>query len=218
MSSEHDGDRAEKQDSGALEPLDPAAIAAFAAEAKAHLRKRARSLRASFPRSAIASRSAAILARLLELPALRAARAVASFYPMEAKNEVDLRALDAALRARGVVVAYPSIDPETRLMTFRDPRDPATMQPRGMMASEPEPSAPEVTSLDVIVVPALLVDPRGHRLGYGAGFYDRTLPRYCPPARSIAVAFDFQVAADLPTTQGDVPCDEVVTDARLVKG
>jgi len=217
VSTEHDGDR-DRPASPAHDALDPAVVDVFAAEAKAHLRKRARSLRASFPRSAIQARSAAIVARLLELPLLRDARAVASFHPMDSKNEVDLRALDGALRARGARVAYPSIDPETREMTFRDPGDPAAMHPRGMMASEPDPDAPELATLDVIVVPALLVDPRGHRLGYGAGFYDRTLPRFCPPARSIAVAFDFQLASELPIRPGDVACDLVLTDTSLVKG
>jgi 5-formyltetrahydrofolate cyclo-ligase len=67
------------------------------------------------------------------------------------------------------------------------------------------------------VVPALAVDPRGHRVGYGAGFYDRTLPRFVPPAVSIAVAFDFQLAVEVPTTEGDVAVSWIVTDARELR-
>jgi 5-formyltetrahydrofolate cyclo-ligase len=57
--------------------------------------------------------------RLAELPELAQAQAVALFYPMERRHEVDLRALDATLRGRGARLVYPAIDPETRVMTFR---------------------------------------------------------------------------------------------------
>jgi len=67
-----------------------------------------------------------------------------------------------------------------------------------------------------VLVPALALDSRGHRLGYGAGYYDRTLPRFCPPAVSIGVAYDFQLLVELPVTEGDVPCDWIVTDTRAL--
>lgn len=201
-----------------MEDLDPEAVLAFAREAKAMLRKRARGLRASIPAEAIARRSKAIVERLLSLDVVRDAKSVALFQPMARHREVDLRELDPALRARGANVFYPSIDKETRVMTFRAPRDPSELEERGMLAPEPDPSRPEAERLDVVVVPALLVDPRGYRLGFGGGFYDRALPRFCPPARSIAVAFEFQVAADLPVESWDVACDMIVTDAAIVKG
>lgn len=197
--------------------LDAEVVRAIAVEAKAHLRKRARGLRQSVPRGGIEARSRRVVEHLLALAPVGSARTIALFDAIAAKNEVDLRALDAALRARGVTVAYPSIDRASRAMTFRDPGDPSKMAERGMLAREPAPHDPEIASLDVIVVPALLVDARGFRLGYGGGFYDATLPRYCPPARSIAVAFAFQVAADLPVEAHDVACDLVVTDAGLVE-
>jgi 5-formyltetrahydrofolate cyclo-ligase len=113
-------------------------------------------------------------------------------------------------------VYYPSID-EDRMMTFREPRDLDSMTERGLGFREPEPDAPEATTLDAIVVPALAVDDRGYRLGYGAGYYDHTLPRFAPPARTIVVAFDYQFVIELPALPHDVACDVVVTDARLVR-
>jgi 5-formyltetrahydrofolate cyclo-ligase len=67
--------------------------------------------------------------------------------------------------------------------------------------------------VQVVVVPALAVASDGHRLGYGAGYYDATLPDLCPPARSIVVAFDFQRMMELPITPNDLRCDDIVTDA-----
>jgi len=66
-------------------------------------------------------------------------------------------------------------------------------------------------------VPALAVASSGHRLGYGSGFYDATLPDFCPPALSIVVAYDFQLLAELPVSAHDIACDIVVTDARLLR-
>ena len=74
--------------------------------------------------------------------------------------------------------------------------------------------SPDVEQLDVVIAPALAVDPTCQRIGYGAGYYDRTLPRYAPPAITIGVAYDWQVVAEIPVTQGDVALDFVVTDVR----
>lgn len=184
---------------------------------KAELRKRLRGVRKTTPLEACQARSVKIVARLEAHPALLAAKTVALFWPIEARHEVDLRALDTSLRARGVRVAYPSIDGETGVMTFRFVDDLATsMVERGFGFSEPSADAPEAPLLDVIVVPAIAVDPVGHRIGYGAGYYDRTLPRFAPPATSIAVAYDWQLVAEVPALADDVPCDQVVTDTRTL--
>jgi 5-formyltetrahydrofolate cyclo-ligase len=200
-----------------MDDFDPEALAELSRRAKAALRKRARALRNSIPRDAIADRSARIAARLEALPAVARAATVALFWPIEGRNEVDLRPLDARLRAAGKRIAYPSIDPETRVMTFRFVDDPAGLEERGLGFQEPDPSAPEAPGLDVVVVPALQIDGRGHRIGYGAGFYDRTLPRFAPPATAVGVAFDFQLIAEVPVTEGDVPVALVVTDARVLQ-
>jgi 5-formyltetrahydrofolate cyclo-ligase len=65
-------------------------------------------------------------------------------------------------------------------------------------------------------VPALAIDPSGHRIGYGAGYYDRTLPRFAPPAIAIAVAFDFQLVSEVPATPSDVRVGWLATDARVL--
>jgi len=197
--------------------MDPEMENVLRYRAKALLRQRARSLRNAIPRGAIAARSARIVERLAGLPSMTEASTVALFYPIEGRNEVDLRALDERLRGQGKRVAYPSIDPDTREMTFRFVDDLATLEERGLGFCEPLPDAPEAASLDVIVVPALQLDLRGNRIGYGAGFYDRTLPRFAPPAHSIAVVFSFQLIAEVPTTEGDVPISLIVTDERTLE-
>lgn len=183
---------------------------------KAELRKRLRGVRKTMPLEAAQERSAKIVTRLEAHPAIVAAKSVALFWPIEARKEVDLRALDASLRARGIVVAYPAIDPETGVMTMRQVDDVSALEEQGYGFAEPPPGAPELDALDVVIVPAIALDPTGHRIGYGAGYYDRTLPRYAPPAVAIAVGYDWQLVAEVPATEGDVRVAFVVTDAREI--
>jgi 5-formyltetrahydrofolate cyclo-ligase len=185
---------------------------------KAELRKRMRGLRMAMPASACAERSARVVDRLLALDVVVAARAVALFWPIEERHEVDLRAAGARLAERGVRVAYPAIDQEMRQMLFRFVDRPDAMVEQGFGFREPAAREPEAPpgALDVIVVPALAVDPRGHRIGYGAGYYDLTLPRFVPPSVAVAVAFDFQLVAEAPSVETDFAVRWVVTDARVL--
>ena len=185
--------------------------------AKAELRKRAKALRATIPTQALAERSARICDYLLsEIQRLGATR-IATFWPIEGRNEVDLRPLDAQLRTAGRVLAYPSIDPDTRVMSFRLTKDPSELEERGMGFQEPPSDALEAQTLDLIIVPALQLDLRGHRIGSGAGFYDATIPRWAPPARTVGVGFRFQLVAEVPDTPGDVPLDAIITDGGTME-
>jgi 5-formyltetrahydrofolate cyclo-ligase len=82
---------------------------------------------------------------------------------------------------------------------------------------QPPAGSPRVPELDVgiVLVPALAVDERGHRIGWGKGFYDRLLP-LVPDAVRIALVFDFQLVAEVPDTPGDERVDYVVTDSRVI--
>jgi 5-formyltetrahydrofolate cyclo-ligase len=101
---------------------------------------------------------------------------------------------------------------------LRVTRSSADLAVRGGRFAEPPADAPEAARGDVelLVVPALAVAENGHRLGYGAGFYDAALPDFRPPALAVVVAYDFQLLAEVPTLAHDVPCDIVVTDARTL--
>lgn len=199
------------------QPFDTAAVAELAKRAKVALRKRARGVRGALTEAAAAERSRAIVERLRGLEVVQGAKTIALFDAMLARREVDVVALDAWARARGASVLYPSMDRASWTMTFRDPGSRETMTDRGFGFLEPDPGAPEATEVDVIVTPALLVDGRGHRLGYGGGFYDRAIARFKPHAHAVCVVYDFQLAADLPVAAGDVPVDLIVTDKKVLE-
>jgi 5-formyltetrahydrofolate cyclo-ligase len=186
---------------------------------KAALRKRMLALRSTFPAGARAERSALLVERLASVEPIARARSVALFHPIEARCEVDLRALDSLLRQRGVRIAYPRMDPmEPGAMDFRIVPDLERLSVHSLGMREPGPDdlVANPGDLEAIVVPALAVDCRGYRIGYGMGCYDRQLPRHSPPAVTIAVAFDFQLVVEIPSDAHDVPVDWVATDARVV--
>jgi 5-formyltetrahydrofolate cyclo-ligase len=194
--------------------FDSEADAGFLLQTKAELRKRMRVLRSSIPAAARALRSEKVVQRVATSDPFERATAVGLFWPMLERGEVDIRPIDAIARASGKRVAYPFFEApgemSLRLAT------PDALAPRGHGFAEPPSDAPVVETDPglVIVVPALAVDLSGNRIGYGAGFYDRLLARMAPPARAIAVAFDFQVLADLPATDDDQRVAMVITDAR----
>jgi 5-formyltetrahydrofolate cyclo-ligase len=205
-----------------VKPLDADAdtLAALGQRAKKQLRARLSATRAALPPSAVQARSARIVERLCGLAPLVAARAVATFWPMDGRAEVDLRGLDHWLGERGVARYYPFMELNAAGFTtgFRRIAAPSDLQLRGQRFLEPPPAAPAAArgDVDVVLVPALAVTPEGHRLGFGSGFYDATLPDVAPPALTIAVAFSFQLLAELFLEPHDVACDVVVTDGEVL--
>jgi 5-formyltetrahydrofolate cyclo-ligase len=82
---------------------------------------------------------------------------------------------------------------------------------------EPPPQAPEVFP-DVLIVPLLAFDRRGHRIGYGAGYYDMTLTRLrtMKPIAAIGIAFAAQEVEKIPTTPRDARLDLVLTERETI--
>jgi 5-formyltetrahydrofolate cyclo-ligase len=186
-------------------------------EAKRELRKRLRGVRNSLPASALLRRSEAIRGLLTASPMYQQARSIGLFWPIEGRNEVDLRPLVDEARAAGKRVAFPATieDGAEIALRFLDPDVALDLGPLGF--EEPPDHAPLAPRVDLLVVPALAVDASGHRLGYGRGYYDRLLARMEPPFDSVVVAYDFQLLAEVPTTPGDVAVGWIATDRRLFR-
>jgi 5-formyltetrahydrofolate cyclo-ligase len=184
-------------------------------QAKAQLRKSRRAMRNSIPQSARSARSARIVERVTADPVFTAARRVALFWPMLDRNEIDVRPIDRAARDQGKVVAYPLLN-EDAVDIVLGVADPSELEERGYGFAEPPVGAAPVEIDDglLVIVPALAVDPSGQRIGYGKGYYDRLLARIAPPAFALAVAYDFDLVAEVPITEGDYAVDMVVTDVR----
>jgi 5-formyltetrahydrofolate cyclo-ligase len=79
------------------------------------------------------------------------------------------------------------------------------LEPKKAAFRRCEPSEP-----DVVIVPAIAFDPSGHRIGYGAGFYDRLLPQ--TNAVKIGIGYSFCMVESAFPEAHDVPADYVITD------
>lgn len=178
---------------------------------KIELRRRMRAVRSALPREARAERSAKITERVLALEALKSAQCVAAFAAI--RSEVDPSAIVASLRSRGVDVAFPRIDEQGSLTLHVCA--PERLEPGTWDIPEPPHDARRPVRVDVILVPGLAFDPRGHRVGYGKGYYDRLLAQW-PDAYSVALGFDFQLVPETPNLPNDVPVSCIVTDKRTM--
>jgi len=71
-------------------------------------------------------------------------------------------------------------------------------------------------NINLVLVPGIVFDKEGHRIGYGFGYYDKFLKKV-PKAIKIGLAFDFQVVDKIPKETHDVPVDLIVTEKRVVE-
>ena len=125
------------------------------------------------------------------------------------RNEVDTWALMEQVRLSGKQLALPKVvSPQTPLSFYHVTRNDGTwtLEAGAFGVMEPNASCPEIPrdALDLLFVPALAISTQGHRLGWGGGYYDRTLATI-PTCRAYACAFDCQIVAHVPTEPHDIP-------------
>jgi len=182
---------------------------------KKELRTRMKSVRRAMPAEARKLRSDAIAHKILALPEWKNARTVSLYIAM--RDEIDVTLLIDDAVASKKTIALPRVDDQTDLLELHAWAPGIPLHASAFGVEEPAASLPIVPDLDVdlVIVPALAIDETGHRIGYGAGYYDRLLPRLTQAVR-VGVAFDFQLIAEVPAEPTDVPVHAVVTDARVV--
>lgn len=101
-------------------------------------------------------------------------RVVSAYWPMG--TEIDVRVLMRALAELGHIIALPVVTAPATPLTFRKWQDGDVLADGGFGTSIPSETMPTLTP-DILIVPMLAFDDTGYRLGYGGGFYDRTLQK-----------------------------------------
>lgn len=129
-------------------------------------------------------------------------------------SELDPLPALTSLRNGGYRLALPVVTARNAPLVFRAWAlgDPAAPDAQGLPA--PLPSSPEVVP-EAVFVPLVAFDGKGHRLGTGAGYYDRTLPGLRTQNEkllAIGLAFAVQQERELPLEDTDVPLDAVITE------
>ncbi len=190
-------------------------MSAILADEKAALRKRARAARAAAAKTAEAP-SAAFLTQLGQGPLIPAGCTVSAYWPMG--SELDIVPAIRALHDRGHPIALPVMLEPARPLIFRLWSPDMTLQAAGFGTSEPPEEAPEVEP-QVLIVPLLAFDRQGYRLGYGGGFYDRTLAKLRAKSAVLAIgaAYAGQEVESVPREATDLALDWIVTEAEAIR-
>ena len=176
-------------------------------EAKRQARARAKAAREGYDPSCGTALAAHVLA---ELP-IPPGAAVSGFWPMP--GEIDIRPLLVALHERGHPVLLPATPPRGNPLAFRHWQPEAEMirERFGTFRPAGVPGVP-----DVMFVPLLAFDRSGHRLGYGGGYYDRTIAGL-PHARAVGCAFAAQEVDKVPAGPHDMRLDAVATERGVIR-
>ena len=133
-------------------------------------------------------------------------------------DEIDPLPLLLRLANDGHLLALPAMQGKGKPLLFRTWTPGDEMAPAVWGIAEPLSSRPPVLP-DIVLVPLLVFDPSGHRLGYGGGFYDRSLHELRRQKRVIAVgiAYDEQCLDAVPHLDYDQPLDWVLTPSGPIK-
>jgi 5-formyltetrahydrofolate cyclo-ligase len=175
-------------------------------EAKRLLRLRMLTLREGWDPAC----GSALAARVLrELPPPSGA-AVSGFWPIA--QEIDIRPLLMTLHERGHPIVLPETPKRGNPLIFRLWHPGAAMVPERFGTARPDGAVREP---DFLLVPLLAFDRRGRRLGYGAGYYDRTLAAL-PGRFRLGVGYAAQELDEVPASPYDERLDAVATERGVV--
>ncbi len=154
--------------------------------------------------------------RILSAFDFPAGTVVSGFWPLA--EELDLRPLLEALSRRGCQVVLSAMTGKDRPLVFRDWKPGDELVPAGFGTLEPAASC-EARAPDLLLVPLLAFDRQGYRLGYGGGFYDRSLAELRPAKKVIAVgvAFSALEVDAVPHDTNDQPLDWIVTEREALE-
>lgn len=180
---------------------------------KAELRAAALAVRDALSEKQRAAAAQAIAKRGLPVETTPGA-VVAGYSPI--RSELDPAPLMQALAAQGARLALPVITQRGQSLRFRLWHVGDRLLPGSLGILEPSPAAAEIVP-DIVLVPLAAFDRIGHRIGYGAGHYDRTLAQLHKSRgfAAIGLAFAGQEVATVPALQHDVPLDYVLTETKV---
>jgi 5-formyltetrahydrofolate cyclo-ligase len=148
---------------------------------------------------------------LTAFPDLWDGRSIGLYWPFN--REISLLPLTRTIIGDGGVVALPVIVAKGKPLQFRawKPGDPLAAGPWGI----PYPRDGHIVHPDVLLVAMVGFDGANFRLGYGGGYYDRTLAAAAPRPMTIGVGFELMRLSTIKPSPYDVPMDTIVTEAGV---
>jgi 5-formyltetrahydrofolate cyclo-ligase len=181
---------------------------------KATLRREALARRDALPADVRAAAAQAIAGRPFPVPVTRGT-IISGFIPL--KSEINAVPLLRKLADAGASLALPVVAGRGEPLIMRSWAFGEPLKAGGWGISEPTADAPEVAP-DILIVPLLAFDRAGHRIGYGAGYYDLTIAalRAKKPIVAAGIAFSAQEIPAVPATPRDARLDLVLTEREVI--
>jgi 5-formyltetrahydrofolate cyclo-ligase len=174
--------------------------------------------RNSTPAAELDALSSRIFTKLVELPEIQKAQTVSTY--LHTGSEVRTRKIVDWLLSKGKRVVVPISDRPNKRLLFSELRDPEKeLAPAtyGILEPKLEFRRPiPLEQADVILVPGVAWDRRGYRIGYGAGYYDRSINSLLASVLKIGLAYEFQLVERIPTSRYDRRVDEILTELRVI--
>lgn len=132
-------------------------------------------------------------------------------------SEISTRHILEGILSSDKELYLPKVDKGQTLVQFIQVKDLKTLVTGPFDILEPPAgTALKPDQIDLILVPGLAFDSRGHRLGYGQGYYDRYLTLVRPGCFSLGVAYAFQIIDKMPNANHDIPVNAVLTDKYIM--
>jgi 5-formyltetrahydrofolate cyclo-ligase len=181
-------------------------------EAKAALRAQAHKQRATFLQAYRADAAKAAAEHFFSGVALRHGEVVAAYWPI--RDELDCKLVLTRLMDEGRPVCLPVVLGDDRPLELRLWEQGTALYPSGFGTLAPDENARQVAP-DIVLMPLLGFDQQGTRLGYGGGYYDRTLAAMQHQPRLIGFAFSAQELNHIPRETHDIPLDAVITEQGI---
>ena len=187
---------------------------ATASDQKATLRAAALAKRDALPAAGRQAAAEAIAARGIPIE-VTPGMIVSGFMPMQ--TEINPLPLMRKLAEAGAQLALPAIAGRGRPLIMRAWHFGTPLKAGQWGIREPMPDAPEVAP-DILIVPLAAFDRHGHRIGYGAGYYDMTINalRAKKKVMAVGIAFAAQEIPRVPATERDARLDLVLTEREVV--
>jgi 5-formyltetrahydrofolate cyclo-ligase len=182
---------------------------------KSVFRENVKTQRAQVSPTAAQEAAISLWTQLQEESFFQEARRIAAFCSVG--TEISTMPMLEGILKSGKKLYLPKTDSTKTLLEFHPVQDLKTLIPGPFKIPEPpEGTVLEPEEIDLILVPGLAFDNRGHRLGYGQGFYDRYLNLLNPGCFTLGVAYSFQIIDKTPNIEHDIPVNAVLTEKYLL--
>lgn len=181
-------------------------------ETKAALRIQARAARASLDHAERADAAVAAAQHFFAAIALEPSDVVAAYWRI--RDELDCQPILIQLMDGNQTVVLPVVLGPEEPLDLRVWEQGASLYESGFGTLAPSELAPKAEP-DVVIMPLLAFDSQGTRLGYGGGYYDRTLASMKKRPKLIGLAYSAQELEHIPREAHDVPLDAIVTEAGV---